>query len=153
MAGSKNGLQERLARYRQVTITITPSRSPFFHRQIGRWSKSSSLLRNRNRCLLEATSPFDVPQEGALKTGMSSSMNFFSKTHCPSSPLLVIGDIECCITKRATADPTAFPFKHEVRKWMPETDYERALVGMVMLQRERNGALFGVHGLVRSKSA
>ena len=34
-----------------------------------------------------------------------------------------------------------------------KTDYERALVGTAHLQRERNGALFGVHGLVRPKSA
>ena len=32
-------------------------------------------------------------------------------------------------------------------------DYERAWVGMAVLQLERNGALFRVHGLVRSKSA
>ncbi len=30
-------------------------------------------------------------------------------------------------------------------------DYERALVGYGTFQLERNGALFGVHGLVRSK--
>jgi len=35
----------------------------------------------------------------------------------------------------------------------PETDCERALVGWAHLQRERNGALFGVHGGVRSKRA
>jgi hypothetical protein len=33
------------------------------------------------------------------------------------------------------------------------TDCERALVGLAHLQRERNGALFGVRGLVRPKSA
>jgi hypothetical protein len=33
------------------------------------------------------------------------------------------------------------------------TDCERALVGWAHLQRERNGALFGVHGAVRSKNA
>jgi hypothetical protein len=32
-------------------------------------------------------------------------------------------------------------------------DYERAWVGNGTFQLERNGALFGVHGLVRSKSA
>ncbi len=39
--------------------------------------------------------------------------------------------------------------------WVPslKTAYERALVGMGQnLQRERNGALLGVHAAVRSKS-
>ncbi len=33
------------------------------------------------------------------------------------------------------------------------TDCERALVGTALVQRERNGALLGVPGFVRSKSA
>ena len=35
----------------------------------------------------------------------------------------------------------------------PETITSEPWVGMAMLQLERNGALFGVHGLVRPKSA
>jgi hypothetical protein len=35
----------------------------------------------------------------------------------------------------------------------PETDYERALVGMAVIPREGNGAFFGVHALVRSERA
>jgi hypothetical protein len=42
-----------------------------------------------------------------------------------------------------------------VSDWVPDLniDCERALVSTAQLQRERNGVLSGVHGLVRSKTA
>jgi hypothetical protein len=38
-------------------------------------------------------------------------------------------------------------------EFLTSVDYKRALVGMAVLQLERNGALFRVHKFVRSKSA